>query len=236
MKQKKIIIMIAVILSIGVIAFLFTGKLKNGAPLWADRSLKHPEIKAILEKIEKSPVPAVAEEDIFVLKTNHGILKAMLYPDIAPRHAANFKRLAVNGFFDGTQFHRIIKGFMIQGGDLFTRDNDPGNDGTGGPGYQIDAEFSKIPHVRGIISMARAQDINSAGSQFFIMLGNHSFLDGKYTVFGEIVEGFETLAKIEEVAVTYSFTREKSRPLDPVILESVTLEKNNGQYKISLRK
>ena len=130
----------------------------------------------------------------------------------------NFKKLARKGFYDGTTFHRIIPGFMIQGGDPNTKDDDPNNDGTGGPGHKIKAEFSDTPHRRGIVSMARASDPDSAGSQFFIVLKNSSFLDGKYTVFGEVIEGMEVADKIVQQP-----RNRRDRPLENIVTESVTI-------------
>ena len=112
------------------------------------------------------------------------------WPDVAPNTVANFKKLASQGFYDGTCFHRVIKDFMIQGGDPLTKD--PSKEamwGTGGPGYQIKAEFNDRSHTRGVISMARSQDPDSAGSQFFICHGNPTFLDHQYTAFGKLIKG-----------------------------------------------
>ena len=122
------------------------------------------------------------------METSHGTIKLELYPEIAPNHCNNFKKLANSGFYDKTIFHRIIPGFMIQGGDILTRDSNPDNDGTGNPGWTIDQEFNDIRHERGILSMARSQDINSAGSQFFICVDQAYHLDHKYTVFGKVIE------------------------------------------------
>ena len=140
------------------------------------------------------------------------------FPDRAPGHVKNFKKLARKGFYDGTTFHRIIPGFMIQGGDPLTKDDNPNNDGTGDPGYKIKAEFSDTPHRRGIVSMARASDPDSAGSQFFIVLKNSSFLDGKYTVFGEVIEGMEVADKIVQQP-----RNRRDRPLENIVTESVTI-------------
>jgi peptidyl-prolyl cis-trans isomerase B (cyclophilin B) len=111
------------------------------------------------------------------------------FPDVAPGHVKNFLDLAKSGFYDKTTFHRVIPGFMIQGGD-------PSGNGTGGPGYTIKAEFNEKPHKRGIVSMARTNDPNSAGSQFFICVKDSPFLDRQYTVFGEVVSGMEVADKI----------------------------------------
>ncbi|RMD78828.1 MAG: peptidylprolyl isomerase [Lentisphaerae bacterium] len=118
----------------------------------------------------------------------------------APNHCANFKKLANAGFYDGVTFHRVIPGFVIQGGDILTRDNDPSNDGTGDAGYFLDAEFSDIHHDRGIVSTARSpQSINSASTQFFICVAPKYHLDGQYTVFGRVTKGMDVVDKIVSV-------------------------------------
>lgn len=125
-----------------------------------------------------------------VIKTKFGEMEIRFFPEKAPGHVKNFLKLAREGVYDGTIFHRVIPGFMIQGGDPNTKD--PAKKqmyGMGGPGYSIDAEFNDIPHQRGIVSMARSQDPDSAGSQFFIVVDASHFLDGKYTAFGEVVQG-----------------------------------------------
>ena len=123
------------------------------------------------------------------------------WPDVAPKTVENFKALAQKGFYDGTCFHRIIKGFMVQGGDPLTKDPQKVSMwGTGGPGYTIKAEFNARSHQRGVISMARSSHPDSAGSQFFICDGNASFLDRQYTAFGQLVQGDEVLSKISGVA------------------------------------
>lgn len=118
------------------------------------------------------------------------------FPQDAPGHVENFKKLARQGFYDDTTFHRVIPGFMIQGGDPNTKDDDRSNDGFGGPGYNIPAEFNGISHRRGIVSMARSQDPNSAGSQFFIVVSDSTYLDRQYTVFGQVISGLEVADRI----------------------------------------
>ncbi|GKS57205.1 peptidylprolyl isomerase [Nitrospira sp.] len=132
-----------------------------------------------------------------IIKTKFGDIEIKLYPDIAPKHVENFIKLAKSGFYNGTIFHRVIPGFMIQGGDPNTKDPDKIESyGMGGPGYTINAEFSETPHKRGIVSMARAADPNSAGSQFFIVIEDSRFLDRKYTAFGEVTKGMGVADKI----------------------------------------
>ena len=131
------------------------------------------------------------------IKTKFGDMDIVFFPEKAPKHVENFIALAKSGFYNGTIFHRVIPGFMIQGGDPNTKDlNKPETYGHGGPGYTIKAEFSNTPHKRGIVSMARSSDPNSAGSQFFVMVSEYPSLDGKYTVFGEVVKGIEVADKI----------------------------------------
>ena len=144
---------------------------------------------------------AQSDDRLVILHTNLGKIVIEFFPNDAPNHVVNFIKLSENGFYDGTIFHRIIPGFMIQGGDPNTKDGDQSTWGTGGPGYSVNAEFNTIKHNRGIVSMARSTDPNSAGSQFFIVHKDSNFLDEQYTAFGRIVteESFETLDKIASV-------------------------------------
>ena len=132
-----------------------------------------------------------------VIKTQLGDMEIVFFPDKAPNHVQNFIKLAKSGYYNGTIFHRVIPGFMIQGGDPNTKDpKKPETYGMGGPSEKLKAEFNDTPHRRGIVSMARTNDPNSAGSQFFIVVKDSSFLDGQYTVFGEVVKGMEVADKI----------------------------------------
>lgn len=131
-----------------------------------------------------------------VLETTMGTIELSFFSDVAPGHVDNFRKLAKEGFYNGTTFHRVIPGFMIQGGDPNSKSDDRASHGTGGPGYSIDAEFNDKKHTRGRVSMARSQDPNSAGSQFFIVMKDSAFLDGQYTVFGEVVDGMDVADKI----------------------------------------
>ena len=130
------------------------------------------------------------------IKTDFGSIKFTLLPDIAPETVRNFSKLAGSGFYNGTLFHRVIPGFMIQGGDPNTKSPDKSMWGQGGPGYNLKAEFNSRSHLRGIVSMARSTDPDSAGSQFFIVTSDSTFLDKQYTVFGEVTEGMEVADKI----------------------------------------
>ena len=148
-----------------------------------------------------------------VVETNHGTIRLNLWPDVAPGHCRNMIGLANCGFYDGLGFHRIISGFMIQGGC-------PEGRGTGGPGYQIPAEFNKRPHIAGVLSRARSNNPNSAGSQFFICLGTHSYLDGQYTAFGETADAasLDVVKKIGSLA-----TDSQDRPKSPAQIVKVTV-------------
>jgi peptidyl-prolyl cis-trans isomerase B (cyclophilin B) len=157
--------------------------------------------------------------EVALLVTSEGEMVVELWPDVAPKTVENFKTLARKGFYDGTCFHRVIKGFMIQGGDPLTKD--PGKEaqwGTGDPGYKIKAEFNDRHHDRGVISMARSNDPDSAGSQFFICHGNPRFLDRQYTAFGKVIKGDEVLEKIATTP-----THAPDRPNRRMAVESIKI-------------
>ena len=159
--------------------------------------------------------------ELALIKTSEGEMVVEFWPDVAPKTVENFKKLARQGFYDGTAFHRIVKGFMIQGGDPLSKRDDPAV-GTGGPGHRVKAEFNDRPHVRGVISMARSQDPDSAGSQFFICLGTANFLDHQYTAFGKLVRGEEVLMKIGDAPTDFR-QGEKSKPTGRVGVESIKI-------------
>ncbi len=138
--------------------------------------------------------------EIGVIETSHGTIEIEFFEDKASGHVKNFKDLANKEFYNGTTFHRVIPGFMIQGGDPNTKTDDRSSHGMGGPGYTIDAEFNDARHDRGVLSMARSQDPNSAGSQFFIVVKDSHFLDGQYTAFGKVTSGMDIADKIVDVA------------------------------------
>lgn len=161
--------------------------------------------------------------DVALIKTSEGEMVVAFWTDAAPATIENFKKLAREGFFDGTIFHRIVKGFMIQGGDPNTKDpTKESSYGTGGPGYTIKAEFNDHSHDRGVISMARETDPDSAGSQFFICLGNVRRLDHKYTTFGKLIKGDDVLGKIGDTEVVFA-NDEKSKPTKRVVIESIKI-------------
>lgn len=145
------------------------------------------------------------------IQTRQGDIEIEFFSDVAPKHVENFKKLASSGFYDGTLFHRIVPGFVIQGGDPLTKSAaEKGRWGTGGPGWSVKAEFNKKAHSRGVLSMARAMDPNSAGSQFFIVLKDSNFLDGQYTVFGRVTSGMNVVDKIAALK-----TETNDSPTDP---------------------
>jgi len=168
--------------------------------------------------------PMNASNEVAVIKTNEGAMVVQFWTDAAPNTIENFKKLARSGFYDGTIFHRIVKGFMIQGGDPNSKD--PGKEsryGEGGPGYKIKAEFNDHSHQRGVISMAREPDPDSAGSQFFICLAPVPRLDGEYTTFGKLIKGDDVLQKIGDTPVTRNSVGESSKPTKRVVIESVKI-------------
>jgi peptidyl-prolyl cis-trans isomerase B (cyclophilin B) len=160
-----------------------------------------------------------ANNEVAVIKTTEGDMVLELWSDVAPGHVENFKKLANQGFYDGTCFHRVIKDFMIQGGDPNTKDPKKESSwGMGDPGYKIKAEFNDRHHDRGVLSMARSQDPNSAGSQFFICHGAPHFLDKQYTAFGKLIKGDDVLEKIGTTP-----TRPQDRPVKRMGVESVKI-------------
>ncbi len=161
----------------------------------------------------------VQKKEVAVITTSLGKIEVEFFADKAPGHVANFTKLAKSGFYDSTYFHRVIPGFMVQGGDPNTKDNNRANDGTGGPGYTIDAEFNDIHHARGILSMARSQDPNSAGSQFFIMVDDAPYLDGQYTAFGKVIEGMDVVDKIVSVP-----RDGRDNPLKSIYITHISIE------------
>lgn len=170
-----------------------------------------------------------ANRQIAVLDTDEGTIVLGFFPDVAPNHVENFISLSQDGYYDGTKFHRIVKGFMIQGGDGNSKSGPPSTWGTGNPGYTVDAEFNDRPHVRGTLSMARSNNPNSAGSQFFICQEPAPHLDGQYTVFGETLIGMDVVDKIANAPLEPG-TRD--RPAHPITLNRVTIT-TVGEYRDS---
>ena len=156
--------------------------------------------------------------EIAVIETSLGNIEFELLEDVAPGHVQNFKDLANSDFYNGTTFHRVIPGFMVQGGDPNTKSDDRSSHGMGGPGHTIKAEFNDEPHVRGIVSMARSQDPDSAGSQFFVVVKDSDFLDGQYTAFGRVISGMDVVDQIVD-----SPRDNKDNPIDRIEMK-VTIE------------
>ncbi len=178
----------------------------------ADKPAAQPAPSPMKETTEAAPN--------VIIHTNYGDMTVEFWPDVAPKTVANFLKLSREGYYTGTAFHRIIKGFMIQGGCPNSKIGARGVPGTGGPGYQVKAEFNNRAHVKGVLSMARSADPDSAGSQFFICHGDASFLNNKYTAFGKLVAGEEVLNKI---AAVQCVGMEGSTPTERVEITSVEL-------------
>jgi len=184
-------------------------------------------VSAEENKEEKTPMNS--SNEVAVIKTNEGEMVVQFWTDAAPNTIENFKKLARQGFYDGTVFHRIVKGFMIQGGDPNSKDAAREDSyGQGGPGYKIKAEFNNHSHDRGVISMARGPDPDSAGSQFFICLAPVRRLDGQYTTFGKLIKGDDVLDKIGNTPVTNNGMGEMSKPTKRIVIESVKIVPANS--------
>src|SRR5213083_1382745 len=182
------------------------------------------ESQAFAAEENKETSPMNPSSEVAVIKTNEGEMVIEFWSDAAPKTVENFKKLARSGFYDGTIFHRIVKGFMIQGGDPNSKDPAKENSfGQGGPGYKIKAEFNNHSHERGVISMARGLDPDSAGSQFFICLAPVARLDHQYTTFGKLTKGDDVLGKIGDTPVTRNSVGENSKPTNRVVIESVKI-------------
>ncbi len=165
------------------------------------------------------PIAEIAVKDL-------GVIRIELLPEIAPKTVANFVKLAGEHFYDGTTFHRVIPEFMIQGGDPASKNKDPRDDGKGGPGYNIDDEFSDFPHDRGTVSMANSGTPDSAGSQFFIVHQDSPHLDGKYSAFGRVIDGFEVVDRATDVPIDrYGRYGPRDRPYPvSVVIESIRIQ------------
>ncbi len=157
------------------------------------------------------------ENKVAELHTSAGEIDIRFYPDVAPNHVKNFIDLAEKGFYNGTKFHRVIPGFMIQGGDPNTKAGDPATWGTGGSGTNVKAEFNSVPHKRGIVSMARSGHPDSASSQFFIMVNDYPSLNGQYSVFGQVTKGMDVADKI------VSANARNDRPDNPTTIDKIVI-------------
>src|SRR5204862_6122765 len=179
------------------------------------------------KKQEKTPMNS--SNEVAVIKTSEGDMVVQFWTDAAPKTIENFKKLAREGFYDGTIFHRIVKGFMIQGGDPNSKDPAKENSyGGGGPGYKIKAEFNDRSHERGVISMARSSDPDSAGSHFFICLASVPSLGHQSTTFGKLIKGDDVLGRIGDTPVTRSSAGENSKPIKRVVIESIKIVPANS--------
>jgi peptidyl-prolyl cis-trans isomerase B (cyclophilin B) len=176
------------------------------------------------EEKKQETSPMNSSNEVAVIKTSEGDMVVQFWSDAGPNTVENFKKLARQGFYDGTIFHRIVKGFMIQGGDPNSKDPAKENSyGEGGPGYNLKAEFNDHSHDRGVISMARGPDPDSAGSQFFICLAPVHRLDHQYTTFGKLIKGQDVLGKIGDTPVTRNSMGEPSKPTKRVVIESIKI-------------
>jgi peptidyl-prolyl cis-trans isomerase B (cyclophilin B) len=186
-------------------------------------------VAAVAAEEKKEASPMSTSNEVAVIKTNEGDMVVQFWTDAAPNTIENFKKLARQGFYDSTIFHRIVKGFMIQGGDPNSKD--PAKEstyGAGDPGYKIKAEFNNHSHDRGVISMARGPDPDSAGSQFFICLAPVRRLDGQYTTFGKLIKGDDVLDKIGNTPVERNAQGEMSKPTKRMVIESVKIVPANS--------
>lgn len=211
-KLKKLLILSLCTITITSLSLLGCNKQKSST------SNSSFEFTENVEAPKNTPIATIEVKDF-------GTIKAELYPNIAPNTVNNFISLANNGFYNNLTFHRVIKGFMIQGGD-------PKGDGTGGPGYSIKGEFKNngvnnpLRHTKGVLSMARSNKPDSAGSQFFIVSGKADHLDGDYAAFGKVISGLDVVEKIESVK-----TGKNDKPETPVVIESISIELNGYDAK-----
>lgn len=220
MYSRKIAIAVIVMLTIALMAATPTGCKKKAEPeetateqtgkkaaksveeLESEAAKREEEQQAQAEKLTEQVEPTQNDQApdrsrIAVIETNKGVIKFGFFPNKAPKTVDNFVKLANEGFYNGIKWHRVVDGFVIQGGDPLSKDADPKNDGTGGPGYMIPAEFSDLRHLEGTVAMARSADPNSAGSQFYICLAPQPSLDDKYTIFGQVTEGLDVVHSIQ---------------------------------------
>jgi len=181
---------------------------------------------ATAKKTVEEKKPMSYENKVAELHTTAGEIDIRFFPDVAPGHVKNFIDLAQKGFYDGTKFHRVIPGFMIQGGDPNSKTSDTSSWGTGGSGTYVKAEFNSVKHKRGIVSMARSSSPNSASSQFFIMVADYPSLDGQYSVFGEVTKGMDVADKIVGAR-----TGQQDRPLEPTSIIKIVIRDANDSEK-----
>ncbi len=180
-----------------------------------------------------------APNTLMVIETKFGTMKIQLFDKLAPKHVAQITQLAKDGKYDGCTFHRVLRGFMIQGGDPNSKDNNPSNDGTGGMGNPLQAEFSTVSHKRGVMSMARTNDPNSATSQFFMCHGNATMLDNQYTVWGQLVTGYDVLDKIVDLDKDPKYPKSGEGSINPgkdAEMKKVYIEEKSSKAAKALKK
>jgi cyclophilin family peptidyl-prolyl cis-trans isomerase len=192
----------------------------------ATSATEQPGASATTATTEEKKTMADYQNKVAEIHTSAGEIDIRFFPDVAPNHVKNFIDLAQKGFYNGTKFHRVIPGFMVQGGDPNTKSSDTSTWGMGGSGTRVNAEFSEIPHKRGIVSMARSNDPNSASSQFFIVVKDSSFLDRQYTVFGQVTKGMDVADKIVGAPRNSS-----DRPDKPVAIEKIVIRDAKADEK-----
>lgn len=220
---KKYLTLILLTVLMSSLVLVGCGNTKNNTNEKSNTPTKESEKSSTDATTENKNLPIVT-----ITVEGYGVITAELYPETAPNTVNNFISLANKGFYNNLKFHRIIKDFMIQGGD-------PKGDGTGGPGYTIKGEFTSngfkndLKHTKGVLSMARAQDPDSAGSQFFIMTGDAPSLDGKYAAFGKVISGLDVLDKIQNVETTSKGILDK--PKKDVVITSITVDTKGVEYK-----
>src|SRR5262249_49029894 len=215
-----------------LIATSYSTWICDGSGLPLQRPMKYSTLLMLLiasavfatEEKKQETTSVNSSNEVAVIKTSEGDMVVQFWTDAAPNTVENFKKLARQRFYDGTIFHRIVKGFMIQGGDPNSKDPAKENSyGEGGPGYNIKAEFNDHSHDRAVISMARGRDPDSAGSQFFICLAPVRRLDHQYTTFGRLTKGQDVLDKIGDIPVTRNSMGEPSKPTKRVVIESIKI-------------
>ncbi len=194
----------------------------------SEETIESPPETAAPPHLIPPPPPQAPRPEAVISVESFGEIRLELIPEVAPETVENFIKLAKEEFYDGTTFHRVIPDFMIQAGDPNSRNRDPRDDGKGGPGYKIEDEFSEISHTRGMVSMANTGKPKSGGSQFFIVVADSPQLDGKYTLFGRVLEGMEVADRIAAVERdTYGRHGPRDRPLENVVITSIRIERTD---------
>ena len=202
MRLDKLILIILAVVLLSFAAAGCSSKQSSSSQSKGGQGAAPPAAPQTTEAAKKQDSTPKAGKHLYaVIETNRGKIVFEMFPDKAPKTVENFIKLADAGFYNGVKWHRVVPGFVIQGGDPNSKDNDPNNDGMGGPGYTIPAEFNDMHHEKGTVAMARSQDPDSAGSQFYICLTPQPQLDGQYTVFGQVTEGLDVIDAIQQYDV-----------------------------------